>query len=274
MSDGGSLNLIRTRAAAVRALVVPDWLAEVVRPRPAPLPWPQMIRAALAICVPLSVALALGRGTLGVLDRGGVAAFGGQRPFHRPAAGADRRAQHRLRRVAHRPVHLRRPEPADHALAALLPYGRSRNYGLLSTFLTPLVVLLIDVLSPRGWRLAEDRLIDTLVGCAIVLLIGFAPWPMSWCAHLPQQFAVTALVCAGIWSRPCLVGSMTRLPLRIPRWLCPRLSPGLRLTRGCGGQPTGPWPTCARSSRAPCPSRPRLVGVPPPGGPRRSASNR
>jgi uncharacterized membrane protein YccC len=78
-------------------------------------------------------------------------------------------------------------------LAALLPYGRSRNYGLLSTFLTPLVVVLIDLLAPAGWRLAEDRLIDTLIGCAIALLIGFAPWPMSWYAHLPRQFARTAL---------------------------------------------------------------------------------
>ena len=78
-------------------------------------------------------------------------------------------------------------------LAALLPYGRSRNYGLLCTFLTPLVVVLIDLLTPAGWRLAEDRLIDTLIGCAIALLIGFAPWPMSWYAHLPRQFARTAL---------------------------------------------------------------------------------
>ena len=78
-------------------------------------------------------------------------------------------------------------------LAALLPYGRSRNYGLLATFLTPLVVVLIDLLSPAGWRLAEDRLIDTLIGCAIVLFIGFAPWPMSWYAHLPRQFAQTVL---------------------------------------------------------------------------------
>jgi hypothetical protein len=31
--------------------LVPPWLAEVVRPKPAPLPWPDMIRAALAICV-------------------------------------------------------------------------------------------------------------------------------------------------------------------------------------------------------------------------------
>ncbi len=77
-------------------------------------------------------------------------------------------------------------------LAALLPYGRSRNYGLLATFLTPLVVILIDLLSPGGWRLAEDRLIDTLIGCAIVLAIGYAPWWTTWYAHLPRQFALAA----------------------------------------------------------------------------------
>jgi uncharacterized membrane protein YccC len=76
-------------------------------------------------------------------------------------------------------------------LAALLPYGRSRNYGLLSVFLTPLVVLLIDLPDRTGWRLAEARLVDTLLGCAIVLVIGFAPWPRAWNAHLPGQFADT-----------------------------------------------------------------------------------
>jgi uncharacterized membrane protein YccC len=82
-------------------------------------------------------------------------------------------------------------------LAGLLPYGRARNYGLMATFLTPLVVVLIDLLSPGGWRLAEDRLIDTLIGCAIVLLVGYAPWPTSWHAHLPRQFAVAvANVCS------------------------------------------------------------------------------
>jgi uncharacterized membrane protein YccC len=74
-------------------------------------------------------------------------------------------------------------------LAALLPYGRSRNFGLNAVFLTPLVVVLIDLLAPGGWRLAEDRLVDTLLGCAIVLLIGYAPWPASWQAHLPGKFA-------------------------------------------------------------------------------------
>jgi len=78
-------------------------------------------------------------------------------------------------------------------LASLLPYGRKRNYGLMTTFLTPLVVVLIDLLSPAGWRLAEDRLIDSLIGCAIALIIGFAPWPMTWYAHLPREFAAAAL---------------------------------------------------------------------------------
>jgi uncharacterized membrane protein YccC len=82
-------------------------------------------------------------------------------------------------------------------LAALIPFGRSRNYGLMATFLTPLVVLLIDLPSNSGWRLAEARLLDTLLGCGIVLLIGYAPWPRSWYAHLPGQFADTvSAVCA------------------------------------------------------------------------------
>ena len=76
-------------------------------------------------------------------------------------------------------------------LAALLPYGKSRSFGLSATFLTPLVVLLIDMLSPAGWRLAEERLADTLLACVIVLLIGYAPWPTAWQAHLPGQFAAT-----------------------------------------------------------------------------------
>jgi uncharacterized membrane protein YccC len=81
-------------------------------------------------------------------------------------------------------------------LAALLPYGKSRNFGLTATFLTPFVVLLIDLLSPGGWQLAGERLIDTLLGCVLVLLIGYAPWPSAWHAHLPAQFAETLRVVA------------------------------------------------------------------------------
>jgi uncharacterized membrane protein YccC len=76
-------------------------------------------------------------------------------------------------------------------LAAGQPYGRLRNFGLGATFMTPLVVLLIDLLAPAGWRLPEERLVDTLLGCAIVLLVGYAPWPSSWQSNLPGQFAAT-----------------------------------------------------------------------------------
>ena len=82
-------------------------------------------------------------------------------------------------------------------LAALLPYGKARNFGLAATFLTPFVVLLIDLLDTAGWHLALDRLVDTAVACAVVLIVGYAPWPSAWQAHLPTQFAeALRAVCA------------------------------------------------------------------------------
>ncbi|MGH3167314.1 MAG: FUSC family protein, partial [Trebonia sp.] len=84
-------------------------------------------------------------------------------------------------------------------LAALLPYGKARSFGLSAVFLTPFVVLLIDLLEHTGWRLAGDRALDTVLGSVIVLLVGYAIWPVSWQAHLPGQFAGTLrVVCAYI----------------------------------------------------------------------------
>ena len=76
-------------------------------------------------------------------------------------------------------------------LAAGQPYGRLRNFGLGATFMTPVILLLMELLAPTGWRLPQERLVDTVLGCAIVLLVGYAPWPSSWQSHLPQQFATT-----------------------------------------------------------------------------------
>ena len=116
-------------------------------------------------------------------------------------------------------------------LAALLPYGKSRNFGLSAVFLTPLVVVLIDLLSPGGWHLAETRALDTLLASAIVLLIGYAPWPVAWHAHLPGQFAGTlravaaymdeSLVTAwvpGQRPRPAGAGPAPRSRLRRDAW--------------------------------------------------------
>ncbi len=112
-------------------------------------------------------------------------------------------------------------------LAALLPYGRSRNFGLYAIFLTPLVVLLIDLMAPAGWSLVGARLADTVLGCAIALAVGYAPWPMSWQAHLPDHFAeairdvcrymrealITAAASPDGMARPCGQG-ITRLTAR------------------------------------------------------------
>jgi uncharacterized membrane protein YccC len=81
--------------------------------------------------------------------------------------------------------------------ALLLPYGQSRNYGLFTVFFAPLVVLLIDLLSNDGWRLAEARLVDTLLGCGIVLFLGYAPWPSSWHGSWRRDFADTVDAIAG-----------------------------------------------------------------------------
>ncbi len=74
-------------------------------------------------------------------------------------------------------------------LAALLPYAKARSFGLAAVFLTPLVVVLIDLLDVGGWQLAEARLVDTVLASLVVLVIGYAPWPAAWQAHLPGQFA-------------------------------------------------------------------------------------
>ena len=90
----------------------------------------------------------------------------------------------------------------------LVPFGSwrrccrtgSRNYGLSATFLTPLVVVLVDLLRPppagswpatAPWTRARPR--------AMVLLIGYAPWPVSWYAHLPGKFGRRRWMSASTW---------------------------------------------------------------------------
>ncbi|NRQ33243.1 hypothetical protein HII36_15515 [Nonomuraea sp. NN258] len=73
--------------------------------------------------------------------------------------------------------------------ALLMPYGMQRNWGLMATFQTPLVVLQVDLLAGGDAGLALVRLADTLVGCAIVLVLGYLPWPSSWHAPVGPRFA-------------------------------------------------------------------------------------
>jgi uncharacterized membrane protein YccC len=74
--------------------------------------------------------------------------------------------------------------------AFLFPFGSSRNFGMLSTFLTPLTLLLVEFAGAGGVGLASARLLDTVLGAAVVLLVGYLPWPSTWRPDLASRVAV------------------------------------------------------------------------------------
>jgi len=81
--------------------------------------------------------------------------------------------------------------------AAVLPWARGANFGLFSVFLTPLVILLLDLAVPSGSGLVAARLEDTLIGCAIVLVFGYLLWPQTWRAPLDEALRAAALALDG-----------------------------------------------------------------------------
>ncbi|MGW5050693.1 FUSC family protein [Actinokineospora sp. NPDC004072] len=62
-------------------------------------------------------------------------------------------------------------------VALCLPIGQVRNYGMLSTFVTPLVIVQLDLANAGEWSLVGARLLDTVLGCVIVLVFGYLLWP-------------------------------------------------------------------------------------------------
>ncbi|MGM7670384.1 FUSC family protein [Microbacterium sp. A93] len=76
-------------------------------------------------------------------------------------------------------------------LAALVPITMPRNFGLYSAITTSLAVLLVEIHAGASSGLVDSRLLDTVLGCAIVLLIGYLPWPATWRAprHLAANVA-------------------------------------------------------------------------------------
>jgi uncharacterized membrane protein YccC len=76
--------------------------------------------------------------------------------------------------------------------AGSLPWARAANFGLFSVFQTPLVILLLDLAVPGGPQLVGARLIDTLIGCGIVLVFGYLLWPQTWRAPLDEALHAAA----------------------------------------------------------------------------------
>lgn len=76
-------------------------------------------------------------------------------------------------------------------LAAALPVAIVRNYGLFTVFLTPVVIVLFDSVGHTD-GLVQARILDTVAGCATVLVLGYALWPETWRPQLDLRVADTA----------------------------------------------------------------------------------
>jgi len=78
--------------------------------------------------------------------------------------------------------------------SALMPIALARNYGMFATFLTPVIVLLMDLLHRGDEGLVLARLVDTLLGSAIALVVGYLIWPDSWRSRgrIGERFAEVA----------------------------------------------------------------------------------
>ena len=63
-------------------------------------------------------------------------------------------------------------------LAATLPWAKQRSYAVQTVVLTPLVLILIDLAHPglKNIDYGLQRVVDTLIGSAIVLAFGYFPW--------------------------------------------------------------------------------------------------
>ncbi len=77
-------------------------------------------------------------------------------------------------------------------LAAVLPWAQAANFGLFSVFQTPVILLMLDLALPPEPGLVVERLTDTLIGCGIVLVVGYLLWPQTWRAPLDQALRDTA----------------------------------------------------------------------------------
>ncbi|MGW1084833.1 FUSC family protein [Streptomyces sp. NPDC002596] len=74
-------------------------------------------------------------------------------------------------------------------LAALIPAFTAKGYAFQTAAITPVILLLSDVLNHQGVALVEPRLVDSLLGCAIVLVAGYLLWPESWHTRIGHRLA-------------------------------------------------------------------------------------
>ncbi|MFI9611225.1 FUSC family protein [Streptomyces sp. NPDC052023] len=79
--------------------------------------------------------------------------------------------------------------PVMLVLAPLIPALTPRGYGYQTAAITPVILLLSDVLNQEGTALLLPRLVDSLMGCAIALIAGYLLWPESWHTRVGARLA-------------------------------------------------------------------------------------
>ncbi|MFE3163001.1 FUSC family protein [Streptomyces sp. NPDC059224] len=79
--------------------------------------------------------------------------------------------------------------PVMMVLAPLIPALTRRGYGFQTAAVTPVILLLSDVLNHQGTGLLLPRLLDSLMGCGIALTAGYLLWPESWRTRVGDRLA-------------------------------------------------------------------------------------
>ncbi|MEU6619389.1 FUSC family protein [Streptomyces litmocidini] len=79
--------------------------------------------------------------------------------------------------------------PVMMVLAALIPAFSAKGYAFQTAAITPVILLLSDILNHQGFDLVLPRLYDSLIGCGIALVAGYLLWPESWHARIGDRLA-------------------------------------------------------------------------------------
>jgi uncharacterized membrane protein YccC len=80
------------------------------------------------------------------------------------------------------------------ALLAFISFSiRAFGYGFFTLVLTPLFMVLLDLVNPGDWEVSLFRILDTLVGGLLALIGGYTLFPVWEREQLPLQLARTLL---------------------------------------------------------------------------------